>query len=385
MKLLKPAILSIALLTILMNAAIVPVISQIRLAFPDVDITLIKLVLSLPALTSIIFSILSGQLTYYISKKHILLAALLLYVISGIGSSRANTISALLIGRALLGAASGLMAPLITDLIAYFFDGNERVRMIGYSNASSNLSGIFIPLLAGWLAEFNWRYAFWVYGLGIFVLITVWLFIPVTPLSEQNESKKSQFNNHKTVWLIIFMNFLTVLFFYTLPTNLSIFIQKEGIGSTSTAAFLVSTSTLISTMAGILFARLYTWFRRHFLSIGIFFCAAGFLAASTLPSLTMLILSEILVGIGLGFLFPYYSLLVTQYTSGHETTSALAYLSSSFSLGIFLSPMFYFGVKQFTGFNSIRSEFFIAAVLYTITGLVILFFGKKYNRPEKQS
>ena len=134
-----------------------------------------------------------------------------------------------------------------------------------------------------------------------------------------------------------------------------------------------------------MFARLYTWFRRHFLSIGIFFCAAGFLAASTLPSLTMLILSEILVGIGLGFLFPYFSLLVTQYTSGHETTSALAYLSSSFSLGIFLSPMFYFGVKQFTGFNSIRSEFFIAAVLYTITGLVILFFGKKYNRPEKQS
>ena len=107
MKLLKPAILSIALLTILMNAAIVPVISQIRLAFPDVDITLIKLVLSLPALTSIIFSILSGQLTYYISKKHIILAALLLYAISGIGSSRANTIGALLVGRAFLGAASG--------------------------------------------------------------------------------------------------------------------------------------------------------------------------------------------------------------------------------------------------------------------------------------
>ena len=214
-----------------MNAAIVPVISQIRLAFPDVDITLIKLVLSLPALTSIIFSILSGQLTYYISKKHILLAALLLYVISGIGSSRANTISALLIGRALLGAASGLMAPLITDLIAYFFDGNERVRMIGYSNASSNLSGIFIPLLAGWLAEFNWRYAFWVYGLGIFVLITVWLFIPVTPLSEQKEGKKSQFNNHKTVWLIIFMNFLTVLFFLYLANQSEHFYFKRKVSA----------------------------------------------------------------------------------------------------------------------------------------------------------
>jgi predicted MFS family arabinose efflux permease len=368
-----------------MNAAIVPAISQIRLAFPDVDITLIKLVLSLPALTSIIFSILCGQLTSYVPKKYILIAALLLYAISGIGSSQANTINALLISRAFLGAASGLITPLVTDLIAYFFQGDERVRMIGFSNASSNLSGIFIPLLAGWLATFNWRYSFWVYGLAIPVLIIVWSFIPVTPLAEQTENKKSQFNNHKTVWLIILMNFLTVLFFYTLPTNLSIFIQEESIGNSSTAAFLLSTSTLISTIAGMIFSRLYTWLRRHLLFIGIFFCAAGFYAAGTLPQLSMLILSEILVGIGLGILFPYFSLLITQYTSGHETTSALAFLSSSFSLGIFLSPMFYFGIKQITGFNSIRSEFSIAAVLFTIIGLVVLLFGKRYNQPEKQS
>ena len=383
MKLLKPAILSISLLTILMNGAIVPVVSQISMAFPDIDMNLIKLTLTLPALISIFFSIIAGRLACYIPKKHILLAALALYAFSGIGSSMANSIGALLICRALLGAASGLMAPLITDLIAYFYDGEERIRMIGYSNASSNLSGIFIPLLAGWLAEFSWRYAFWVYGLGFFVLITVWLFIPITPLSNHEDRKNGQFLNHKTVWFIIFMNFFTVLIFYTLPTNLSVFVHKEGIGSTATSALMISVSTLISTLAGMTFSRLYGRFKNHLLLIGMIFCAAGFLSACSIPSLGALILSEILVGFGLGVLFPYFSLLITQNTSGQETTNALSLLSSSFGLGIFLSSFFYLGIKQITGLSTILSEFRIAASLYIMACLLILIFNKWYLKMEK--
>ena len=50
--------------------------------------------------------------------------------------------------------------------------------MIGFANASSNLSGIFIPILAGWLAEFSWQSAFWVYGIGFFVLFVTTFFHP---------------------------------------------------------------------------------------------------------------------------------------------------------------------------------------------------------------
>ncbi len=57
MRHLKFAILSLALLTILMNSAIIPVISHLNAAFPETNPEIIKLTLSLPALTNIIFSL----------------------------------------------------------------------------------------------------------------------------------------------------------------------------------------------------------------------------------------------------------------------------------------------------------------------------------------
>lgn len=377
MKYLKFAVLSLALLTILMNASIVPVISQISQAFPDVDLNVIKMNLSLPALTSIIFSLIAGKVAQYIPKKNILIFALLLFSLCGILSGWVNSIWAMLLFRALMGGGSGIIAPLVTDLIAFFYDGEERIQMIGYSNASSNLSGIFIPLLSGWLAEFSWRYAFWVYGIGLLVLLITWLFIPKTPLTKNSGENAKQFSQTKSAWQVIFMNFISVLIFYTLPSNISIYIQKEGIGTSSTAALLISISTLTSTIFGITFSRLYSLFADRLLQIGMIFCALGFFSISSYPSLTALIIGEILVGVGLGILFPYFSLRITQVTSGQKTTSALALLSSSFGLGIFLSSFFFISAKHITGISSIRGEFFISGCLFILSTLVFVMMNKK--------
>lgn len=377
MKSLKLAILSLALLTILMNSAIVPVLSRISDAFPDASPDLIKLTLSLPALTNIIFSLIAGRLSDYISKKYILIFALVLYTLSGIGSSFAPSIAWLLVGRALLGAGSGMIAPLVTDLIAYFYEGEERIRMIGYSNASSNLSSIFIPLLAGKLAEYGWQYAFWVYGIGFFVLLITGFFLPVTPVTVNDGGKNRQFSQSGSVWMVAFMNFFIVMIFYTLPSNLSMFVQEESIGTSSTAAFLVAISTLVSTIMGLLFSRLYNQFTNKLLIIGLIFCAVGFGALILPPGLHALILSEILIGVGLGILFPFFSLAITQVTSGQQTTSALSLLSSSFGLGIFLSPIFYMGLKQLLRTQSTQSEFVLAAIIFGTLSLVIAYTEKK--------
>jgi MFS family permease len=380
LKHLKFAILSLALLTILMNSAVIPVISQLNAAFPDTSSEMIKLTLSIPALTNIIFSLIVAKLSYRIPRKNILIFALTLYTLSGIGCSLAPTFGWLLAGRALLGMGAGMISPLVTDLIAYFYEGDERTQMIGYSNASSNLSGIFIPLLAGWLAEFNWHYAFWVYGIGFFVLIVTALFIPITPLTTNTSQKNEYFSQPRTVWLVILMNFLVMLVFYTLPTNLSMFIKEEAIGTTSTAGFLVSISTLVSTLIGLVFARLYNRFSRQLLMIGMVFTAIGFSALAFPPSLTGLILSEILVGIGLGVLFPFFSLTITQFTSGQQTTTALSMYSSSFSLGIFMSPIFFNLFGNLTGRESIQTEFVFAAILFSFLCILIRFFPKNKYR-----
>jgi len=55
--LMKAAILSISLLTVMASAAVSPALARIRQAFSGVDITLIKLALTLPSLVIIPFSL----------------------------------------------------------------------------------------------------------------------------------------------------------------------------------------------------------------------------------------------------------------------------------------------------------------------------------------
>jgi MFS family permease len=182
------------------------------------------------------------------------------------------------------------------------------------------------------------------------------------------------------VWLVILTNFLVMLIFYTLPTNLSVFVQEEAIGTSSTAGFLVSISTLISTLMGLIFSGLYNRFKQQLLLIGMIFSSFGFVMLIFPPSLTALILSEILVGVGLGVIFPFLSLTITQVTSGQQTTTALSMYSASFSLGIFMSPLFFTMLGNFTGREAIQTEFLFAAVTFCVLSLFVSFISRKQSR-----
>ncbi|WP_411911103.1 MFS transporter [Clostridium estertheticum] len=75
--------------------------------------------------------------------------------------------------RVVLDMGVGLIFPLSTALIADFFSGDERISMMGFSQASSNLGGIITTILSGVLAKLSWRYAFYVYLIGVLVLLLI--------------------------------------------------------------------------------------------------------------------------------------------------------------------------------------------------------------------
>ncbi|MBM3138244.1 MAG: MFS transporter, partial [Chloroflexi bacterium] len=340
-KLQKPAILSISLLIILMNAAIVPLLSQIRSAFPEASPLEIQMVLSLPALTSILFSLLTGLASRWISKKWLLAIGLLGYSVFGIFTGGAGSMGELLLLRALFGAGTGMIAPLASDLIADFYTGKERNAMIGYSNSTANVSGIIFPLVASQLAAIHWRLAFFIYAIGLLVFIVALLFIPkpqrIKAGNTQTPKPRLQWRaSRQAIIMLLFM-----MLFYALPTNLSVFIQNEGIGSPSTAALAVSTSTFIATIFSLWFSRLYQRFRDWLLPSSLALLGLSFISIGVLPTLTSLLTAQIAAGIALGLIFPYLTTKVIEHSQPETTTAGLALLSSMMGLGMFLSPFFF--------------------------------------------
>lgn len=224
-KMLKPTILSVSLLTIMASAAISPALPKIAQAFPDIDKTFIRLILTLPSLIVIPFSLISGGLVAKFSKKAVLLAGLIIYMIGGAGGGLAQNVPQLLIMRAILGVGVGLIMPLSTALIFDFFEGDARNKMMGLQMSANQLGGVVFLSIAGWLAISSWRYAFGVYLLAIVTLLFILFWLPQAP--EKEEKKKVNVKLPLAIFGLAAIAAGMMIVFYVVATDIALFIQEE--------------------------------------------------------------------------------------------------------------------------------------------------------------
>ena len=187
----KTAILSVSLLTIMTNAAMAPMLGLISQSFPQAGPTLIKQVMTIPSLMIIIFSIISGLLVRFLTKKNVLAIGLIIYLAGTFLAAGTNSIGVLILYRALMGAGAGLIVPLASSLITDFYSGEERAKMMGYSSFTSYAGAALGPLLAGWIARERWQNAFYIYLTALFVFLVTMLFIPNKPV-QKKEIKENQ-------------------------------------------------------------------------------------------------------------------------------------------------------------------------------------------------
>jgi len=361
---LKITILSLSFLTIITGAAVAPSLSVIQAYFSSVETIYIKLILTLPALVLIPFSIISGKCAQRYSKKKIIIFGLLLYTVGGVGGAFAFNITSLLIMRIILGVGIGIILPLSTGLIADFYSGEERTRIMGWSTAVNNLGAVLAIMLSSSLSKLSWRYIFLIYGVAVVVLLMVILILKDPP-KEEYKAHKIKINKRKLFNISMSMFVLQVIF-NAIPTNLSLFVAQEGIGSGGIAGVLLSLLTLSSFFAGVFYSRIRFMMNGYIIPISVSSISFGFVVLS-LSSHTLIIgLSVMIVGFASGLLLPTFILMGTETASGSETSMVLAIISSSLFFGQFMAPIISNFVQVLVGIEDIRMPFYTSAVLSVV-------------------
>ncbi|AEI14009.1 major facilitator superfamily MFS_1 [Flexistipes sinusarabici DSM 4947] len=338
-RLFKATILSLSLLTIMAGAVVSPVLANIAHAFSEEPYWKIKLVLTMPALFIIVFALLNGKIALLFSKKKVTLVALILYILGGAGGGLSTNLEMLLVFRALLGISVGLLMPLATGLIADFYSGETRANLMGKSTATSNLGGIIGTLISGFLAEITWQASFTVYLLAVPVFIMALFFLkdPEVPKSV-NTTPLSLLKRPLLVsWM--FMAFLTMIIFYTVPVNIAIYIEQMNFGESSLSGVAVSLLTGAGFVAGLSFSKAAKFFSRFFLSFCYFMISAGFLLIIYSPNTFVLLTSLFVVGLGLGWTVPnIFTEAVNSVPDGYGV-AAMGFITPSIFLGQFFSPI----------------------------------------------
>ena len=281
---LTTAILSLSLLTVMAGAAVAPALGLIAEHFRDVDQTLVQMIISIPALFIFITNLFFRPLCKRFRARTLMLIGLALYIIGGCAAGLFSNIWLILLFRAVVGIGVGILMPLSTGLISFYFTKDKQDALMGMSSAMNMMGGVVATLIAGALAQLSWRAAFLVYLMGLISVILALLWMPNERIFDPKEAKKEEGVFKKYNVFIIAM-FLLMVSFFIYPANFAMETARSGIIPQQLIAVIMALMDIFGFFGGMAFAGIKRRMRKQtrFVAPALFLIGYILLA---LPSVT---------------------------------------------------------------------------------------------------
>ena len=383
----KMTLLVVSTLTVMAVATIAPALPAMRANFadlPNADL-LVRLVLTIPGLSIVIGAPLAGTVVDRFGRKRLLIFSTVLYGISGSIGFLLESLTAILISRAVLGfAVAGIMTSVIT-LIADYFEGEARARFIGLQAAFMNFGGVVFTAAGGFLADVTWRAPFLIYLVAFAILpfIVKALYEPTREKApaqgfglEEHEKVRFPFNR----LLLVYLTALTFMAAFMLMAIHMPFFLEEVAGSSATQIGLaIAGSILFSIPPSLLYARISKRFDVFtIVAVGFVLFSIGYMIIGFASSFGQVVIGAAIAGVGLGLLMPAINIWVTSLSPEIFRGRAFGLLTAFLFFGQFISPVAaqpvsqQFGIGMTFAFTGglmfvIGAAFFIGARVFRTT------------------
>ena len=320
-------------------APALPIIQQAFIGHPHVEL-MTRLVLSMPALFTVISAPLAGAASDRFGRKKLLVAALILFAISGVSGYFAPSLEFLLIGRALLGVSVGITMTTSTALIADYYEGQDRAGMLGLQFAVMTAGAVVCLGLGGFLADIGWREPFLIYlfAAAILPVVVLVLYEPKRePVAKQTGSKVSA---RGLIGIILPFTLIGSMVIYSVPVQIPFYLNSEFHIGGFASGLVIAAGTVFSTIT----ASFYGRFRRRFiypvvLATSYLLMGARFILVGRASSVYLVVAGLCLVGAASGLQMPTLNNWLTDIVSSSSRGKVLGGLTTAIFLGQFLSPL----------------------------------------------
>ncbi|MBW4618644.1 MAG: MFS transporter [Cyanosarcina radialis HA8281-LM2] len=349
----KLTILLASSLTVMAGATVSPALPAMTKYFesaifdPDTRTTLVKLVITLPALFIVIGSPIAGIIVDRFGRKLLLAIATIFYGLAGSSGLYLDSLLAILAGRALLGLAVAGVIVSATTLIADYYSGPARAAFMGLQAAFMGLGGVVFLTLGGALAQQNWRYPFGIYLFAWLIALLVFAYI-LEPnrnnsLNSTTGSATEPVDRPLPVGVLAIIYGLTTLSqiaFYLIPVQLPFFLEQLVQASPLQSGMAIALCTLFSAAASMSYAKLKQRLDFvAFLPIIFGLMGIGYLLIGQSSSWAQALTGLAIAGLGLGIIMPNMTVWVSSVVSDAVRGRALGGISTALFLGQFLSPL----------------------------------------------
>lgn len=368
-------ILSISLLTVMAGAAMAPALGVIRGHFAEQSGLTVQLIVSLPALFIIIANFFFPALCRLMKTRTMAVLGLCMYIAFGAGAFFARDILTVLAMRALLGVSVGMIMPLSTGLLAYYFPPEEQARLMGLSAFMNQTGGVIATFLSGFLCAFGWNFSFLVYLLGVIALVLVVAFLPNDRLAAGKKGGRPAASLLRFAPSVTGM-FLLMILFFIFPTNFAITSLSNGSLTPDVITLIMVGLDVVAAAVGLVFGRMMKSFPRAMKYMAPFGFTLGFMCFSAGTELFWLLAGSVLIGLANGVGVPYLNT-VASVKGGKEAAAAvMPLLSAAMFLGQFVSPLIVSPCARL--FTGVTAPYKVGAVI-GIVFIVQAFCSRKYQ------
>ncbi|MBQ8083728.1 MAG: MFS transporter [Clostridia bacterium] len=361
-KTLMISILSLSLLTVMAGAAVAPALGVIKEAFPNASQLSIQLIISMPALFIFLTNMIFPRLSAKFGSKTLVLAGLFLYTVGGVAAGLFSNITLLLCMRALVGIGVGIIMPLSTGLLAYYYPPEAQSKLSGYSSAMNQIGGVVATLLAGVLSAVNWRASFLVYLLGLISVVLCALFLPNDRLGGSRETeeqadetadakpeKVSVITSIKTYYKYIIAMFLLMSCFFLYPANYAMeTLRFDTMVPASLISVIMAFADVVAAVGGFLFFRIMKTAKGMTKIVSPVIFLAGFVCL-WLGGWAGTLLGSALVGFANGAGVPFVISQGSMKAGKAAASTVMPLVSAALYLSQFVSPFLMSGATAVLG------------------------------------
>lgn len=344
-----------------------PIIASMAAAFPDTDVSLVQMVMTLPSFLFIIFSPLAGKLAQKIRKKTLVLVGVAFYLIGGMFPFFFhNSIWLVLAGSVVIGCGSGLLMPVINAIICDNFELEERAQLMGLNATFVAIGAMLFIFVGGQLVSlFDWTYCFLAFLLMIPVLIVAWLLLPNEEAAQAEEQQTgSGFQMDPYIAFIFGIGFIYFVLQNAFNTNSSIYIDEICAGGPEAASLATLFNTLGGIIGGTVFGIIVKKLNDQIHTAALAIAGAGFLLAFLVRSLAPVLIGGALVGFAFAFYNASGTYLLSKYLKPENNSFTVSVYLAFVNVGAALSPVVVNNVSRVAGQGT--------AARYLVCGIVIL-------------
>lgn len=372
-----------------------PAISLISEAFPNLSITTIQQLISGVALPTLIGALLAGPLSQYISRKKLALISSAIITIGGFGPVLfIHNFYAILGLRLFMGLGLGLASPCAVSIIATYVKPEKANKYIGIKESVAAIGSFLVTIIAGWLAEITWTAVFYMYLVGVLVIIAVAILLPEDkPAAKMKKSGEAMEKFKPNALLITSLSFafLYMVFFNSIGLNIALYMKSTGLGGAAKSGFVSSMVSLGSIVAGFILAWLVKVFKKGTLGIGAICLAVGFGLFCVAPSIEVCLIAAFFVGLGNNICVAQGTYLCTKSTNPNFYVLTTGLFVAAIHLAQFITPYVVNPVSEAFkgGMDVYRWKYGFVGVMELVVGVIAIiavnFAMKKFEAQDRKA